>query len=303
MKSFVGMLAVASASVCMFGADCENGGPAAVLLPQFAVTASVDGDGMVLIAGEEGDVEFSSDMFAEGTKVTLRAEPAVGWVFDSWSGNVIGSDPSVELDVAAATSVTANFLAVAGVRTVSVKGTLGRMTLAVKGDQARGNLRINDLGSDLTGTFKNDEFQLQSTTPGYTDAEITLTLNADGSLTGTIDGSGYDNDPMTADPVALAWTAGDDAGQRTTNIDGTNGLLTVVVDGELLRGTWRAFGSFGADVEGTIKDGSIQFTATIPGLNAATVTANVQADGKWVGTIDGSGFSNAPFDTQPRFFP
>lgn len=303
MKSVVGISAVVLAGVCLLGADCENGGPAAVLLPQFGVSAAVDGSGRVLIAGEEGEVEFSSDMFAEGTIVTLRAEPAVGWVFDGWSGSVVGEDPSVEIDVMADTSLTANFLPVAGVRTVSVNGTLGRMTLAVKGDQVRGNMRVGDLGSDLKGTFKDGEFQIDSTTPGYTDAEMTLALNADGSLTGTIDGSGFDNDPMSADPVALAWAADDQAGQRTTDIDGTNGLLTVMIDGELLRGTWRAFGSFGADVEGTIKDGAIQFTATIPGLQAATVTANVQADGKWVGTIDGSGDSNAPFETQSRFFP
>lgn len=303
MKSVVGISAVVLAGVCLLGADCENGGPAAVLLPQFGVSAAVEGSGRVLIAGEEGEIEFSSDMFAEGTIVTLRAEPLDGWIFDGWSGNVVGDDPTAEMEVSADTAVTARFLAVAGVRTVTLKGTLGRMTLAVKGDQVRGNMRVNDLGSDLKGTFKDGEFQLESTTPGFNDSEMTLVLNADGSLTGTIDGSGYDNDPMSADPVALAWTASDDAGQRTTDIDGTNGLLTVVIDGELLRGTWRAFGSFGADVEGTIKDGTIQFTATIPGLDSATVTANVTADGKWVGTIDGSGFSNSPFETQPRFFP
>lgn len=303
MKSFVGMLTLACAGVCTLGAECENGGPAAALLPQFAVSASVDGSGKVLIVGEEGDIEFASDMFAEGTTITLQAEPEIGWIFDGWQGGVTNGDTSVDIEVIADTSVTAKFIAVAGVRTVSVKGMLGRMTLAVNGDQARGNLRVNDLGSDLTGTFKNKEFQLESTTPGFTDAEITLALNTDGSLTGTIDGSGYDNDPMTADPVALAWTANDEAGQRTTDIDGSNGLLTVVVDGELLRGTWRIFSSFGAEVEGTIKEGSIQFTATIPGVDAATVTANVQTDGRWVGTIDGSGFSNAPFETQPQFFP
>lgn len=303
MKSFVGMLGVALVSVCMFGAECENGGPATVVLPQFAVTASVDGGGVVLMVGEEGDVEFSSDMFSEGTIVTLRAEPIDGWIFDGWSGGATGDEAIIEIEVMADTSVTANFIAVAGARTVTIKGTLGRMTLAVKGDQARGNLRVNDLGSDLKGTFKDGEFQLDATTPGFTDSEITLVLNADGSLIGTIDGSGYDNDPMSADPVALAWTADEQAGQRTTDIDGTNGLLTVVVDGELLRGTWRIFGSFGADIEGTLKDGTVEFTATTPGLDSATVTANVQADGSWIGTIDGSGFSNAPFETQPRFFP
>lgn len=303
MRSCVGIPAVALASVFMLGADCQNGGPAAALLPQFAVSATVDGSGKVLMVGEDGDVEFSSDMFAQGTTVTLRAEPAEGWIFDGWTGDVGGTEPSIDIEVTADSSVAANFLAIAGVRTVTIKGTLGRMTLAVKGDQARGNLRVNDFGMDLKGTFKDGEFQLMSTAPGFNDSEITLSLNADGSLTGTIDGSGYDNDPMTADPVALAWTAADEAGQRTTDIDGTNGVLTVVIDGELLRGTWRIFDSFGADVEGTIKDGSIEFTATVPGLNASTVTANIQADGNWVGTIDGSGFSNAPFETPPRFFP
>jgi len=303
MKYGVGILTFGMLLAAMLGADCESGGPAVSLLPQFTLEAVSDGEGQVRLVTDETNDVFEIDMFEEGALVSLLAEPAEGWIFSGWTGDVGGDGSQLDVEVTADTSVTAIFSPVAGVRTVTINGMLGRMTLAVRDQQARGNLRVGDLGTDLEGTFIDGEFELTSTSPGFSDAEITLTRNEDGSLTGIIDGSGFENDPMTADPVALAWKMDDNAGQRTTNIDGTNGFMTITVDGNLIRGTWRVLGSFGGDVEGTIMDGAITFTATIPGLESATVNATVQADGSWVGTIDGSGFSNAPFEAQPGFFP
>lgn len=303
MKYGVGILAVGSVVAVILGADCESGGPAVSLLPQFTLEAISDGEGQVWIVTDETRDVFEIDMFEEGALVSLSAEPAEGWIFTGWADAVEGDGSQLEMSVTADTSVTATFAPMAGVRTVTINGVLGRMTLAIRDQQARGNLRVGDLGADLKGTFIDGEFELTSTSPGFSDAEITLTRNEDGSLTGVIDGSGFDNDPMTADPLAMVWLMDDNAGQRTTNIDGTSGFMTVVINGNLLRGTWRVFGSIGGDIEGSFIDGAIEFTAIIPGLETATVNASVQADGSWLGTIDGSGYSNAPFEAQPSFFP
>lgn len=49
--------------------------------------------------------------YAEGTKVTLTAEPAAGWAFDGWSGDgVSGKENPLEVTVNAETNITANFI-------------------------------------------------------------------------------------------------------------------------------------------------------------------------------------------------
>lgn len=297
---FVGM-GLAMLPLCV-GMDCQGTGTPSIL-PTWKLSATMQGEGTVEIITETGSMPFVSDVIAAGTMVTLVATPADGWIFVRWEGSVTGSNPQLALTLDADHSVSAVFVAVAGLRTVSIEGAAGRMTLAIRGDQVRGNRRGGDFGADLEGTLIGNQLSLTSSAPGFGNAVLTATVGEDGSLIGTINGSGYANTPLSGDPVALTGFEHDAAGQRTTVVDGTNGILTVSVLGTSMRGTWRMFGSFGADVDGTVTGNQIAFTTTTPGFSAATVSATIQADQSWVGTINGSGFTNAPFSAQPSFFP
>lgn len=283
------------------GMDCGGGGPA--LLPQFILSASIDGNGVIELVTSEGNTELQGASFASGAVVTLNARPLDGWYFVRWEGAATGSVPQVSLTMDADKQIHAVFVAVAGLRTITVDGIIGRMTIAIRDGQVRGNRRTGNIGLDLEGTLSGNQLIFTSSSPGFSNSTISATVQPDGSLTGTINGSGYANSPFSADPVSLAGFEDFAAGQRTTFLNGDNGLLTVAIDGTVIRGTWRIALSLGVDVEGTLNGSSVNLTATSPGLNPATATATIQPDGSWVGIINGSGWSNAPFTAQPAFFP
>jgi len=62
----------------------------------------------------EGTVELSppGDQFTEGSRVRLTAEPAPGWRFERWEGDLAGSQPQAELAMDAARNVKAVFVQV-----------------------------------------------------------------------------------------------------------------------------------------------------------------------------------------------
>ncbi len=153
------------------------------------------------------------------------------------------------------------------------------------------------------GTVIGDQLSLTSTAPGFNNASIQASIQPDGSLLGTINGSGFSNSAWMADPVTLFGFEDDAAGQRTTAVDGSNGIMTIVVSEGVLRGTWRMITSYGADVEGVVSDNQVTFSVATPGFTSATVTASILPDGSWAGTINGSGYNNAAFSAQPSFFP
>ncbi|RIK57236.1 MAG: hypothetical protein DCC63_14745 [Nitrospira sp.] len=296
-RSFLACLVLVPTSL---GMNCQGGSP---LLPQVTLTASTDGKGIIELVAPEGNTEFTGGAFASGAVITLNARAQDGWCFVRWDGGASGSNPQVSLTLDSDKHVQAIFVAAGGLRTVTVDGIIGRMTLAVRDGQVRGNRRAGNIGLDIEGTLSGNQLILTSSAPGFSNSTISATVQSDGSLSGTINGSGYANSPFSADPVSLEGFDDWASGQRTTVVDGENGLLTVAIDGSVIRGTWRIALSLGVDVEGTINGSSVTFTVTSPGVNPATATATIQADGSWVGTIDGSGWSNAPFTAQPSFFP
>jgi hypothetical protein len=286
--------------LALTGAGC-GAAPAGLGLPQYLVTATAMGQGTIEQVTDEGRTAFTEGMFAQDSTVKLAAVAAEGWIFVGWESPAT-TEPEITLTITADTTVQAVFKAVAGVRTVTVNGLIGRMTLAVKGNTVRGNRRTGDLGLDIEGTIIGNQVTLTDTAPGLQNATIGAKINADGSWTGTINGSGFSNSPFTADPVSLVGSM-PPASQRTTTLDGVNGLLTLVHNGAIVRGTWRLFGDFGGDVEGTATGNQVVFTVTTPGIAPATVTCTVLGNGAWVGTANGSGFNNDPFEAQPAFFP
>jgi uncharacterized repeat protein (TIGR02543 family) len=72
--------------------------------PRFSLTTSVEGEGAVLaeLAGEDG-------VYENGASVSLSAEPAVGWTFAGWSGDLEGIESPVSILMEADRSVVARF--------------------------------------------------------------------------------------------------------------------------------------------------------------------------------------------------
>ena len=68
----------------------------------YSLAATANGSGTIT-------VDPSGMLYLSGTEVALTAEPTDGWKFDSWSGSVSGSDPTITLTMDSDKEVTANF--------------------------------------------------------------------------------------------------------------------------------------------------------------------------------------------------
>lgn len=278
----------------------------AVFIREFTLTVDIEGEGSVEVDGEEVAVPFH-DVFDDGSEVVLTATAAEGWHFVGWAGDYSGADSPADSPITVTmddyTQVTAVFVVVAGHREVTADGVLGQMTLAVQGATVKGVWRFLDMGLDVDGAILGDEVTLTCSAPFTNPATITATIEADGSWSGIIDGSGFENDPFSVEPVDLAGSVA----VRTTLLPGygasATGRMAVVVSGEVMRGTWRMVGNFGVDVEGTFPDDQVVFELAIPGFSPATATGTVEQDGSWVGVLNGSGFEDEPFEADAPFFP
>lgn len=74
-------------------------------LKEYTLNIEVDGEGSV----SEEIVEEKAKDYEHGTTVRLTAEPSENWVFDSWSGDLSGSDNPTTLTVEEEKNVTAVF--------------------------------------------------------------------------------------------------------------------------------------------------------------------------------------------------
>ncbi len=69
-------------------------------VPQYALTVTIQGQGTVTPNGGS---------YAEGTEVTVTAQPAEGWVFSGWSGDLSGGQSAGTVTMDGDKSVTAQF--------------------------------------------------------------------------------------------------------------------------------------------------------------------------------------------------
>lgn len=69
---------------------------------QFTVSTTANGSGSIILNPSGG-------VYAEGTVVSITAQPATGWQFDSWSGDVSGTSNPVSITVDSDKNVTATF--------------------------------------------------------------------------------------------------------------------------------------------------------------------------------------------------
>lgn len=80
--------------------------------PFYILETAISGQGTLesAIAGEEFEPAPASQEYEAGTHVQLRATPALGWVFDHWSGDLIGSMSQNTVIMDSDKSVTAVFV-------------------------------------------------------------------------------------------------------------------------------------------------------------------------------------------------
>jgi hypothetical protein len=52
-----------------------------------------------------------------------------------------------------------------------------------------------------------------------------------------------------------------------------------------------------------VQGNQVIFTASSSGYEDFTVTATINGDDSWLGSVTGSGFNNDTFEAQPSFFP
>jgi hypothetical protein len=96
----------------------------ATFVPAEALSVSVNGTGSVSSspAGINNCTLTCNASFAQGTQVSLNAQPSSGWTFNSWSGACSGSG-SCNVTMNSAQSVTATFAQTTFPLTVSVTGS------------------------------------------------------------------------------------------------------------------------------------------------------------------------------------
>ncbi|MGH7492996.1 MAG: InlB B-repeat-containing protein [bacterium] len=82
-------------------------------LPQYALTVNTTGSGSVALS-PPGSEAPAGATYNEGTVVTLTANPASGWQFSGWSGDLTGSNNPATMTMNANKNVTATFTASGG---------------------------------------------------------------------------------------------------------------------------------------------------------------------------------------------
>ena len=74
----------------------------------YELEINIDGEGTVEVDGTEFD-DGDTDIYLEGTDLTLEATPAQGWEFVEWTGTETGTDTTLEITMNEDKSITANF--------------------------------------------------------------------------------------------------------------------------------------------------------------------------------------------------
>ncbi|MCL0069867.1 hypothetical protein M1N85_04105, partial [Dehalococcoidia bacterium] len=155
---------------------------------RYVLTVTVDpsASGNVTLAPEQ-----PPDGYEAGTEVTLTAEPAPGWEFERWSGDVTGTEPTITLTMDADKSVTAHFtvevvppfdfsLTVYPTAAIVIQGEVATASVAVT--HLAGPVEEVTLSHDLPVGVGTIEFVPPSATPpanGNFTSDMTISTAAD----------------------------------------------------------------------------------------------------------------------------
>ena len=196
----------AGAGVCVVTMSAARSVTATFAVQTFTLSASLAGAGSGSVMSSPAGIDCGADCseaYGYNTMVTLTATPAVGSVFDGWSGDCTGTDPcNVTMDQAR--SVTAAFSVATFELTVNLAGPgSGSVTSSPAGI---------DCGSDCSETYDYN-------------TEVTLTAApAVGSVFGGWGGACTGTDPCV---VAM-----DQARSVTATFEIGTFILSVAKDGD-----------------------------------------------------------------------
>jgi cell wall-associated NlpC family hydrolase/ribosomal protein L11 len=153
----------------------EKWRPSSVVDRYYTLSLDVQGEGWV-------NLNPNNDSYLEGTYVTLTANPADGWEFDRWSGDLTGSQNPATIIMNSDKSITAIFIQ-------PQTDTYYTMSLDVQGE---GYVDINPFddsyieGTQVTLTANPEdgwEFDRWSGDLSGSQNPVTITMNSDKSIT------------------------------------------------------------------------------------------------------------------------
>ncbi len=150
----------------------------------YILTASTNGSGNVSLNPAGGT-------YAAGTVVTVTANPAPGWQFSGWSGDLIGSTNPTTITMNSNKSITATFInGGGGANTMYVQSIITGTQSAGKGSKlGTATVTIYDdsgtavSGATVTGTFSGS---FNETVSGTTGSDGTVILVTNGTAKGNV---------------------------------------------------------------------------------------------------------------------
>ena len=150
------------------------------------VNVSPSGSGTVALSLEDQDPTTSGNQYESGTTVTVTANPASGYVFDHWSGDLSGSTNPTSITMDGDKSVTAHFRQIApGQYSLIISSTEGgSVTTPGEGTFAYDAGEVVELVASPDDGYQFDEWTGDvSTVADANDAATTITMDADKSIT------------------------------------------------------------------------------------------------------------------------
>lgn len=228
--------------------------------PRFSLTTSVEGEGTVLAepAGTDGLYEI-------GTDVALTAQPAEGWAFAGWSGDVDGNESPVSLAMEADRSVVARFEEIPASETFPLTvNILGGGTVTrspAEGPYAEGAEVMLTAIPDPGWVFDGWSGALH----GFR-AEETLIMDGEKTVTASFRVPSSPP-PVTPDPVRYSLTV-TVVGQGAVSPDGGTFLLGTDVSLTAAPSDGWTFAGWSGDLSGAVSPASL----TMSGNRAVTAT-------------------------------
>lgn len=153
----------------------------------YTLTTATNGSGTISMNPTGGT-------YAPGTVVTVTANPASGWQFSGWSGDLSGSTNPTTITMNSNKSITATFISGGGEATSVHVQSIITGTQAVGKGSKLGTATVtiyNDLGNAVSGAIVTGTFSgsFNETASGTTDSNGTVTLVTNGTAKGntTID--------------------------------------------------------------------------------------------------------------------
>ncbi len=149
----------------------------------YSLTTSTNGSGTISLNPAGGT-------YAAGTVVTVTANPASGWQFTGWSGDLSGSTNPNTITMNGNKSVTATFTNGGGATTLHVQSIVTGTQSAGRGSK-RGTATItiyDDLGNVVSGATVAGTFSgtFAETVSGITDSNGTVVLATNGTAKGNV---------------------------------------------------------------------------------------------------------------------